>query len=70
MQREWGVVSAYGADDAGGDPWEHLGHRADGRAVVALYGVNPLLDTVTEDVDAAAALLDAMAGLIPTQRTA
>jgi hypothetical protein len=70
MQREWGVVSAYDSDDEGGDPWEHVGNCADGREIVAMYGVNPLLDTVTdEEIDAAAELLDAMAGLVPTQRT-
>jgi hypothetical protein len=71
MQAEWGVVSAYDANDEAGDPWEHVGYRADGREVVALYGVNPLLDTLTdEEIEAAGAVLDALAGLIPAQRVA
>jgi hypothetical protein len=69
MQAEWGVVSAYDADDEGGDPWEHVGTRADGREVVAMYGLSPLLDAATdEEIDAAGEVLDAMAGLVPQQR--
>jgi hypothetical protein len=68
MRAEWGVVCPYDTDDDEADVWEHVGERPDGREVVALYGI-PLLDTLTdEELDAAGAVLDVMAGLIPQQR--
>lgn len=45
-------------DDEHGGPWCHVGYRADGREVVALYGVDPITSTpsVAQLAEAGAAL--------------
>jgi hypothetical protein len=65
----WGVVPA--EDDETCDPWSTVGHRADGREVVALYVLDPIITKPTEgELAEADRELDALAGVVrlPAQR--
>jgi hypothetical protein len=46
-----------------GDPWTHVGYMADGRELVSLYGLNPIVSkpTVVELAEAHAELLALLA---------
>jgi hypothetical protein len=53
------------SDDETGDPWCTVGYRPDGREVVALYVLDPIITTPTvEELSDADRELDALAGLV------
>lgn len=69
LLRALGVEPA--EDDEFGGPWAHVGYLPDGREVVALWGLDPVVsDPSPEQLAEVDAALDLLVGLVPMHRRA